>query len=211
MEQEWIRDRRPTAADGDCDGDVEMVSAPGTDFDDYVLVHWSYVGDAAPWRHTSLWKPPAQPEPIGGSIINCRWDGPPPSPHSSISGWFEQEGSKGILQGLRISALPSRGGSSTGFPEGQPSRAEKHSPEADRIAALEQRVVERDRAQSVLVAALVKRLEALEGVQADGTVPAKVPGGIAALANRLKSLETLFWAHNHPASITHTTPAIPQS
>jgi hypothetical protein len=69
MEQEWIRGRRPTAADGDGDGDVEMVSAPGTDFDDYVLVHWSYVGDAAPWRHTSLWKPPAEPAPTEADRI----------------------------------------------------------------------------------------------------------------------------------------------
>jgi hypothetical protein len=51
----------------------------------------------------------AQPEPEGGQvrgIFNCRWDGPPPSPHASVSDWFEQEGSKGILYGLRISALP---------------------------------------------------------------------------------------------------------
>jgi hypothetical protein len=43
-------------------------------------------------------------------MINCHWDGPPPSPHASVSDWFEQEGSKGVLYGLRISALPSRGG-----------------------------------------------------------------------------------------------------
>ncbi len=38
-----------------------MVPAPGADLDDYVLVHWSYVGLGAPWRHTSLWKPPTEP------------------------------------------------------------------------------------------------------------------------------------------------------
>ena len=43
-------------------------------------------------------------------MINCHWDGPPPSPHASVSDWFEQEGSKGVLYGLRISPLPSRGG-----------------------------------------------------------------------------------------------------
>ena len=43
-------------------------------------------------------------------MINCHWDGPPPSPHASVNDWFEQEGSKGVLYGLRISALPSRGG-----------------------------------------------------------------------------------------------------
>jgi hypothetical protein len=53
----------------------------------------------------------AQPEPEGDQVrcmVNCHWDGPPPSPHASVSDWFEQEGSKGILYGLRISALPSR-------------------------------------------------------------------------------------------------------
>jgi len=45
------------------DGDVHMVTAPGADFDDYVLVHWSYVGDAAPWRRTEYWQPPAEPAP----------------------------------------------------------------------------------------------------------------------------------------------------
>jgi hypothetical protein len=141
MNQEWITDRLPTKADGDMDGDVRMMLSPGAAAD-HLLVHWSYIGYGAPWQRTSCWEPSAEPEPIGGSMVSCRWDGPPPSPHSSVSGWFEQEGSKGILQGLRISALPSRGGSSTGFPEGQPSRAEKHSPELDRIAALEQRVAQ---------------------------------------------------------------------
>jgi hypothetical protein len=60
---EWITDRPPTEADGDMDGDVRMVPAPGADFDDYVLVHWSYVGDAVPWQHTPSWRPPAEPAP----------------------------------------------------------------------------------------------------------------------------------------------------
>jgi hypothetical protein len=64
MAQEWITDRRPTAADGDQDGDVRMVPAPGADLDDYVLAHWSYVGDAAPWQHTSLRQPTADPDPV---------------------------------------------------------------------------------------------------------------------------------------------------
>ena len=55
-----------------------------------------------------------QPEPKT-SMINCRIDGPPPSPHQSWSDWFYQEGSKGILHGLRISAMPSRGGKSGVF------------------------------------------------------------------------------------------------
>jgi uncharacterized coiled-coil protein SlyX len=43
------------------DGKVRMVPAPGADLDDYVLVHWSYVGLGAPWQHTSYWRPPAEP------------------------------------------------------------------------------------------------------------------------------------------------------
>jgi hypothetical protein len=114
-----------------------MVSAPHADPDDYLIVHWSYVGDAAPWQHTRCWKPPAEP---------------------------------------------------------------------DRIAALEQRLKEHIRAQSVLAAALIKRLEALEGLPPDGAIPEGgrgVPGGIAALeqrvAERFATLEQLFWAHKHEA------------
>ena len=60
---EWITDRLPTEADGDMDGDVRMVPAPHADSDDYLLVHWSYVGDAAPWQRTDCWKPLAEPTP----------------------------------------------------------------------------------------------------------------------------------------------------
>jgi hypothetical protein len=59
----WITDRLPTEADGDRDGDVRMVPAPHADPDDYLLVHWSYVGDAAPWQRTDCWKPLAEPTP----------------------------------------------------------------------------------------------------------------------------------------------------
>jgi hypothetical protein len=60
---EWITDRLPTEADGDREGDVRMVIAPGADPDNYVLVHWSYVGSAAPWQRTSWWEPPTEPTP----------------------------------------------------------------------------------------------------------------------------------------------------
>jgi hypothetical protein len=61
----------------------------------------------------------AQPEPVEPMMINCRWDGPSPEPHASVGDWFEQEGSKGLLCGLRISALPFRGGARTSpEPEG---------------------------------------------------------------------------------------------
>jgi hypothetical protein len=58
---EWIRDRRPTAADGDEGGDVRMKSGPSGD--NWRHVHWSYVGAGVPWQHTSLWQPPAEHVP----------------------------------------------------------------------------------------------------------------------------------------------------
>ena len=122
MKQEWIRDRRPTAADGDMDGDVRMKSGPGGD--SFHFIHWSYVGAGVPWQRTGWWEPPTEPTPT----------------------------------------------------------------EADRIAALERKMKEHIRAQSVLAAALVKRLEALEGVPPDGAVPAKVPGGLLALEQRVEEL-----------------------
>jgi hypothetical protein len=61
----------------------------------------------------------AQPEPQA-EMVNCHWDGPPPAPHTSVSDWFNEEGSKGILRGLRISRLPSRGGSRQGRPAIEP-------------------------------------------------------------------------------------------
>ena len=69
-------------------------------------------------------------------------------------------------------------------------------------SSLERRVSEHIKAQSVLTAALVKRLEALEGVPLDGAVPAKVPGGLPALAEKVKALEDTVNATtqpNHPA------------
>jgi len=61
MEQEWIRDRRPTAADGDRDGDVRMLRGPS--HRGYALIHWSYVGAGVPWQNTGFWQPPAEPAP----------------------------------------------------------------------------------------------------------------------------------------------------
>jgi len=58
MEQKWITDRLPTAADGDIDGDVRM-RPPGSDRS--WIVHWSFVCRGMDWLHTGLWEPPAQP------------------------------------------------------------------------------------------------------------------------------------------------------
>jgi hypothetical protein len=71
-------------------------------------------------------------------------------------------------------------------------------------SSLERRVSEHIKAQSVLTAALVKRLEVLEGVPLDGAVPAKVPGGLPALAEKVKALEDTVNATtqpSHPAEI----------
>ena len=126
MNQVWITDRLPTAADADQDGEVCIVTGPGRNGDDdWAFVHWSYVGQRAPWKHTGDWQPPTQ----------------------------------------------------------------LASSESERIAALEQRVAEEVRAQSVLTTALVKRLEALEGMAPNGVAPDKVPGGIAALEQRVAELE----------------------
>jgi hypothetical protein len=70
MEQEWIRDRRPTAADGDRDGDVRMLRGPS--HRGYALIHWSYVGAGVPWQHTGLWQPPAEPVPTEADRIASR-------------------------------------------------------------------------------------------------------------------------------------------
>jgi hypothetical protein len=58
---EWITDRPPTEADGDMDGDVRMVLRPGSEYN--YFAHWSHVGSAAPWQHTSCWEPPTEPTP----------------------------------------------------------------------------------------------------------------------------------------------------
>ena len=56
---DWIADRRPTEADGDSDGDVRARRNP--DDSDYSYLHWSYVGEATPWKHCAYWQPPTTP------------------------------------------------------------------------------------------------------------------------------------------------------
>jgi len=77
------------------------------------------------------------------------------------------------------------------------TEAKPHHPEKP-DSSLERRVSEHIKAQSVLTAALVKRLEALEGVPLDGAVPAKVPGGLPALAEKVKALEDTVNATTQP-------------
>lgn len=67
MEQKWIRDRRPTAADGDWYGDVRMLRGPS--HRGSALIHWSYVGAGVPWQHTGLWQPPTEPAPTEADRI----------------------------------------------------------------------------------------------------------------------------------------------
>jgi hypothetical protein len=70
MEQEWIKDRRPTAVDGDRDGDVQIRRAPGSEL--LRFIHWSYVGAGVPWQHTMYYKPPAEPTPTEADRIASR-------------------------------------------------------------------------------------------------------------------------------------------
>ena len=58
---DWITDRRPTESDGVSDGFVLAHYHPGDD--SYYYMHWSYVGEATPWKHCEHWQPPATPEP----------------------------------------------------------------------------------------------------------------------------------------------------
>jgi len=68
MTQKWIRDRRPTAADGDEGGDVRMKRAPGADENHFI--HWSYVGAGVPWKHTPWWQPaPTEPDRIASRRV----------------------------------------------------------------------------------------------------------------------------------------------
>ena len=59
---DWITDRPPTAADGDSDGDVVALYHPDADGQGFLL-HWSHVGEASPWKRTSIWGLRATPAP----------------------------------------------------------------------------------------------------------------------------------------------------
>jgi hypothetical protein len=58
----WVTDRPPTEADADREGNVWMRCSPNNSGQTYVrqeYVHWSYVKNGNPWKHTTPeWKPP---------------------------------------------------------------------------------------------------------------------------------------------------------
>ena len=58
---DWITDRRPTEADGVRAGLVLAQYHP--DNDGFYYMHWSYVGEATPWKRCASWQPPTAPEP----------------------------------------------------------------------------------------------------------------------------------------------------
>ena len=97
----------------------------------------------------------------------------------------------GRSQGERIASLVKRIEALEAAQQAKPNHPAKPD------SSLERRVSEHIKAQSVLTAALIKRLEALEGVPLDGAVPAKVPGGLPALAEKVKALEDTA-KPNHP-------------
>jgi hypothetical protein len=71
---DWITDRRPTSADGFGDGYVVVRRHPLGDHTGYL--HWSYVGEAVPWRHSDCWRPPAtlEHEPTKPALaVGQRW------------------------------------------------------------------------------------------------------------------------------------------
>lgn len=64
---DWITDRLPTAFDADGDGDVAVRWSPNVNYAKHL--HWSYVAEGAPWKHSSFWRPTA---PAGEGWITDR-------------------------------------------------------------------------------------------------------------------------------------------
>jgi hypothetical protein len=209
MAQEWITDRPPTGADGDHIGSVHVKMHPrGGSF---CRIYWSYVAAGAPWQHTNHWQPPAEPAPTEPDRIAAleqrvaelegvaELPGGLPDLEQRVA---ELEGGEDAV-GLLYSHLQSR----LAKLEGAQDDGSAPKWTLNRIAALEQQLKEHIRAQSVLASALVKRLEALEGLPPDGAIPEGgrgVPGGIAALEQRVAGLE----AQMRPTAETFEQPEL---
>jgi hypothetical protein len=132
----------------------------------------------------------SEPENFGGTwLIDGGWGGPPGPIRVD---WLASE-----------SRWQCRGYSAECRDPFLPAPTQPALTDSERIAALERKVAEHVRAQSVLVAVLVKRLEALEGLASDGAIPESgrgIPeGGIVTLEQQIAELRKLFWAHSHPA------------
>jgi hypothetical protein len=142
---EWITDRLPTEADGDGGGHV-LLATP--DMSDFRAVRWHCVDSTASWRHTSHWRPPAEPAPTEPDRIAAL-----------VKRLEELEG---------VAELPG------GLPD------------------LDQRVAELERGENavgLIVAHLQSRLAKLEGVQDDGSAPKWTLNRIADLEDQLAALE----------------------
>ena len=67
----FITDRLPTADDGDNDGDVCIERRPGQGNTDPAMIHWSYVKEGTPWRHTACWRPRRELPGVNGQWIRA--------------------------------------------------------------------------------------------------------------------------------------------
>lgn len=95
---DWITDRPPTEADGDCEGYVRACVHPGSGVSGFV--HWSYVKIGVPWRRTVFWRPAAPaPEPAPEPATE-----PPAAPELSLADfkvgqwWRRRDGRLAIIE-----------------------------------------------------------------------------------------------------------------
>jgi hypothetical protein len=60
MTETWTTHRSPTEADADDDGEVLVPLRPdiSDDANNNRYIHWSYLGQGVPWKHSYRWKSP---------------------------------------------------------------------------------------------------------------------------------------------------------
>jgi hypothetical protein len=75
---DWITDRQPTRADADINAQI-LVRHDGLD-EGEKLQHWNSIPPKVHWRHTSFWRPPAEPAPEHPAAE--------PAPDPGLSGWI---------------------------------------------------------------------------------------------------------------------------